>query len=49
VLADAERAGVLAGLPLARDYPEVADGILVTVTEMNTSAQIDRLRVSFGE
>lgn len=48
-LADAEEAGVLAGLPLARDYPEVADGILVTVTEMNTRAQIDQLRASFGE
>jgi glycine dehydrogenase subunit 1 len=47
-LADAERAGVLAGLPLAREYPEVADGILVTVTEMNTRSQIDQLCASFG-
>jgi glycine dehydrogenase subunit 1 len=49
VLADAERAGVLAGIPMARDYPEVADGILVAVTEMNTRAQIERLRGSFGD
>lgn len=48
-LTGAERAGVLAGLPLAHDYPEVADGILVTVTEMNTRAEIERLRASFGE
>ncbi|HUN58942.1 MAG TPA: aminomethyl-transferring glycine dehydrogenase subunit GcvPA [Candidatus Binataceae bacterium] len=48
-LAEAERAGVLAGLSLARDYPEVADGILVTVTELNTPDEIDRLRASFGE
>jgi len=48
-LAEAERAGVLAGLSLAQDYPEAADGILVTVTEMNTRAEIERLRASFGE
>jgi glycine cleavage system P protein (glycine dehydrogenase) subunit 1 len=48
-LMEAERAGVLAGLPLARDYPEVADGILVTVTEMNNRAELERLRASFGE
>jgi glycine dehydrogenase subunit 1 len=47
-LADAERAGVLAGLPLARDYPEVVDGILVTATEMNAPDEIERLRASFG-
>jgi len=47
-LADAEQAGVLLGLPLARDYPEVADGILVTVTEMNTRAEIDRLAGIFN-
>jgi glycine dehydrogenase subunit 1 len=48
-LAEAEPRGVLAGLSLARDYPEIADGILVTVTEMNTRDEIERLRVSFGE
>jgi glycine dehydrogenase subunit 1 len=48
-LAEAEPRGVLAGLSLARDYPEIADGILVTVTEMNTRDEIERLRASFGE
>jgi glycine dehydrogenase subunit 1 len=48
-LAEAEGAGVLVGLSLARDYPEIADGILVTVTEMNTRDEIERLRASFGE
>ena len=35
--------GILAGVPLARWYPELADCFLVAVTEKRTKAQIDRL------
>jgi glycine dehydrogenase subunit 1 len=35
--------GILAGVPLARWYPELADCFLVAVTEKRTRAQIDRL------
>lgn len=34
-------AGILGGLPLARIYPELADGLLVSVTEVNTESQVD--------
>ncbi len=47
-LARAEAAGVLAGIPLARDYPELADSILVTVTETNSLAEIARLADSLA-
>ena len=39
----AERAGVLAGVPLDRWYPELADALLVAVTEVHTPSAIDRL------
>jgi len=39
----AQDAGVLAGLPLGRWYPEIADGLLVAVTEVHDDAAIDRL------
>ena len=42
-LAAAERRGVLAGLSLARDYPELDGAMLVSVTEMNTAADVARL------
>jgi glycine dehydrogenase subunit 1 len=42
-LARAEQAGVLAGLPLARWYPELDDTILVAVTEVHTPEAMDRL------
>jgi len=35
--------GILAGVPLARWYPELSDCFLVAVTEKRTRAQIDRL------
>lgn len=35
--------GLLAGLPLARWYPELADCLMVAVTEQRTSEDIDRL------
>jgi glycine dehydrogenase subunit 1 len=35
--------GVNPGYPLGRDYPELADGLLVAITERRTKADIDRL------
>ena len=40
----AARRGVLAGVALARDYPELPDGILISVTEMNSRPEFDLLR-----
>jgi len=42
-LAAAEHRGVLAGLSLARDYPELGGALLISVTEMNTPADFGRL------
>jgi glycine dehydrogenase subunit 1 len=39
----AERAGVLAGVPLRRWYPELEDSIAVAVTELHTPAAIEKL------
>lgn len=36
-------AGILAGIPLGRWYPELADCFLVAVTEKRTKVEIDRL------
>jgi len=38
-----EREGILPGVALAADYPELADGLLICVTEQNSREQIDRL------
>jgi glycine dehydrogenase subunit 1 len=35
--------GFMAGVPLGRDYPELADAMLFCVTEMNPAGQIDGL------
>lgn len=35
--------GILAGLPLGRHYPQLADALLVAVTEKRTKADIDAL------
>jgi glycine dehydrogenase subunit 1 len=43
----AER-GIAAGYPLARDYPEFEDGLLVAITERRTKAQIDALADALG-
>lgn len=48
VIEAAERRGVLAGVALARDYPELPDGLLISVTEMNTRAEFDLLRAALG-
>jgi glycine dehydrogenase subunit 1 len=42
-LAAAAERGVLAGLSLARDYPELDGALLISVTEMNSTADITRL------
>jgi glycine dehydrogenase subunit 1 len=41
-------AGVNPGYPLARDYPEHADGLLVAITEQRSKADIDRLADVLG-
>ncbi|MEO8605439.1 MAG: aminomethyl-transferring glycine dehydrogenase subunit GcvPA [bacterium] len=43
VLARAQDAGVLAGVPLGRWYPELDDALLVAVTEVHDDAAIARL------
>ncbi len=43
VLAECHDAGILAGVPLATWYPELADCFLVAVTEKRTKDEIDRL------
>ncbi len=42
-LAAAERQGILAGISLANDYPELGGNLLISVTEMNTPVEIERL------
>ncbi|MCL6637939.1 MAG: glycine dehydrogenase, partial [Alicyclobacillus sp.] len=37
-----EEYGILFGYALARDYPELADSVLLTVTEVRTRAELDR-------
>ena len=41
-LADAEQAGIFAGVPLAQWYPDLADCFLFAVTEKRTREQIDQ-------
>jgi len=43
VLDKAHAAGVLAGYPVGRDYPELSDCLLIAVTEKRTKAEIDQL------
>src|SRR4051812_27043807 len=40
--------GIAAGYPLAREYPEHEDGLLVAITERRSKADIDRLAESLG-
>jgi glycine dehydrogenase subunit 1 len=40
---------ILAGHSLGRDYPELADALLLCCTEMNTRAEIDRLVEALGD
>ena len=43
MLAEAGEAGYFAGIPLEQWYPDLADSLLVTVTEKRTKAEIDGL------
>ena len=40
--------GIGAGYPLAREYPELENGLLVAITERRTRADIDRLAETLG-
>jgi len=48
LLAKAQAAGIFAGLPLGRWYPELKDCLLVAVTEKRTKAEIDKLAEVVG-
>jgi glycine dehydrogenase subunit 1 len=48
VLEDALAAGIYAGVPLERWYPELTDCFLVAVTEKRTKEEIDRLAAVIG-
>jgi glycine dehydrogenase subunit 1 len=43
VIARCREHGINPGYPLGDDYPELADGLLVAITEQRTKAHIDRL------
>jgi len=43
VVAEASAAGIMAGYEIGRDYPELADCLLVAITEQRTKSEIDRL------
>jgi glycine dehydrogenase subunit 1 len=48
VIARCREQGVNPGYALARDYPELGDGLLVAITEQRTRADIDRLVKALG-
>ncbi len=48
-LKSAEDRGLLAGLPMAPDYPELDDGVLISVTEMNRASDFARLAEVLAE
>jgi glycine dehydrogenase subunit 1 len=48
VLGRCRERGINPGYPLGRDYPELADGLLVAVTERRTRSDIDRLAEVLG-
>jgi len=47
-LARAERAGIVAGVALGKYWPELQDALLVSVTEMNTQLEFERLARSIA-
>jgi glycine dehydrogenase subunit 1 len=49
VLTALERKRILGGLDLGRFYPELADCILMTATELTSSADVDRLTAALSE
>ncbi len=48
-LALMQKRGILAGINVQRMYPNIKDGILIAVTEMNTPEQIEKYIAAFGE
>ena len=48
VAARCRQQGINPGYPLARDYPELSDGLLVAITEQRTRDQIDDLVKALG-
>jgi glycine dehydrogenase subunit 1 len=48
-LAALRRRGIIGGLDLGRFYPELADCILMTATELTTMPQIERLAAALAE
>jgi glycine dehydrogenase subunit 1 len=48
LLKDAADHGILAGVPLGKWYPELADSVLVTVTEKRTKGEIDTLAATLA-
>jgi glycine dehydrogenase subunit 1 len=49
VIAGCRERGINPGYPLARDYPGLADGLLIAITEQRTKGDIDRLADSLAE
>jgi glycine dehydrogenase subunit 1 len=49
LLAELEGLGVLAGVPLGPDYPELEDCFVLAVTEANPPEDLDRLASVFEE
>ena len=41
-------AGLIAGLPLGRYYPELTDSLLVCATDLNRAEDIDRLAAALA-
>jgi glycine cleavage system P protein (glycine dehydrogenase) subunit 1 len=48
VIARCREQGINPGYPLRREYPKLADGLLVAITEQRTRTQIDRLAEALG-
>ncbi|HTX31667.1 MAG TPA: aminomethyl-transferring glycine dehydrogenase subunit GcvPA [Solirubrobacteraceae bacterium] len=48
VAARCREQGINPGYPLGRDYPELADCLLIAITEQRTRTQIDRLADALG-
>ena len=48
VIARCREQGINPGYPLARDYPEHPNGLLVAITERRTRSDIDRLADALG-
>ncbi|MGI8728378.1 MAG: glycine dehydrogenase, partial [Solirubrobacterales bacterium] len=49
VIAHCAARGVLAGIPLAPDYPEHPNGLLVGISGQVTAAEVDRLAAALGD